>query len=211
VIKSSLALAGCVLLLLVASLKAQVFQSPKDWPAALRLAPKLNVGLDSKRSFISNRDVKTLGLKASLDFDNRLRLGFGVYFLQSPFYRSLSVTDYFGVEDTVRAKLDFVFMTSFVEYVFLSTKRWELSSPLALGIGDVVFRDVGMRPQPVLTSELGLQGSYKVFPWIGLGGGVGYRQILSGGKLIRENFNSPTYSFGLKFWFGYLYQKYFKK
>lgn len=197
--------------LLAGPLKAQVLQSPKDWPAALRLAPKFNVSLDSKRSFISNRDVKTLGLKAVLDFDNRVRLGFGVYFLQSPFYRYLTVSDYYGVQDTVQAKLDFVFMTSFFEYVFLTTKRWELSSPFALGIGDVVFRNVGMKPQPVLASELGLQGSYKVFPFIGLGGGIGYRQILSGGKLIRENFNSPTYSFGLKFWFGYLYEKYLKK
>lgn len=200
-----------VLLLSMASVKAQYLQSPKYWAAALRLPPKLNVSLDSKRSFISNRDVKTLGLKANLDFDNRVRLGFGVYFLQSPFYRSLKVTDYYGVEDTVKAKLDFVFMTGFFEYVFLTTKRWELSAPFALGIGDVQFRDVGMKPQAVMTSEFGIQGSYKVFPFIGLGGGVGYRQIISGGKLIRENFNSPTYSFGLKFWFGYLYQKFFKK
>ncbi len=191
-------------------LRAQVFNDLRKVGPALKLPPKLSVGLESRRSFISSVDVKVMGLKASLDFDRRVRMGFGVYFLASAFNKNFIRNDIFGQVDTVNARLQFTYLTGFFEYVILSTKRWELSLPIHLGIGDVGFQGIGEEPKTVLLSESSLMASYKIFPFFGLAGGVGYRQMLLGGDLIRENFNSPTYSFGLKFWMGYLYEKLIK-
>jgi hypothetical protein len=190
---------------------APVFHDLRKLGTALQSPPKLSLGLDSRRSFISNRDVKMLGLRVSMDFQNRARLGFGLYFLASPYYRLFNEIDAQGLPTTARHKLQFTYISAYFEYVILSSLRWEFSMPVHLGIGDVGFVGLVEEPKSVLLTEATLLGSYKIFPFLGLGGGVGYRQILAGGTLIRENFNSPTYSFGLKFWFGYLYQKYIKK
>lgn len=200
-----------LLLSLALGLQAQVFHDPREVPNALRQPPKLSVGLDSRRSFISARDVKVIGLRASMDFDHRARIGFGVYFLASPFFRTFIRPDLQGELDTLQGRLEFTYMSAFFEYVILSTKRWECSLPIHIGIGDVAFRGIPDPAQTVLLSETTLLASYKIFPFIGLGGGIGYRQILAGGELLRENFNSPTYSFGLKFWLGYLYDKLIKR
>jgi hypothetical protein len=197
--------------MLAGQLPAQVFNDLRKLGPALRQAPKMTLCLDSRRSFISASDVKTLGLRTSLDFDKRARLGFGVYFLASSFYHNFIRVDGLGQPDTVRAKLRFTYMTAYFEYVILSTKRWECSVPVHLGIGDVGFSELNEEPKTVLLTEATVLASYKIFPFFGLGGGVGFRQILAGGNPIRENFNSPTYSFGLKFWFGYLYERYIKK
>lgn len=200
-----------LIIILGNALPAQGLQSPRDWPASLRQAPKLSVGMDTRRSFISRSDVKIIGLKVNLDFENRLRLGYGVYFLGSPFFRNFIVPTQLGNLDTINSRLDFVYLSAFAEYVFFLNERWEFSSPISLGIGDVGFQNIGEEKKTVLLTELSVMGSYKIFPFFGLGGGIGYRQILAGGQVVRENFNSPIYSFGLRFWIGYLYQKYIKK
>ena len=193
-------------------LLGQGFQSPKDWSAALRQAPKLNVGLDTRHSFISSRDVSTAGIKVSLDFENRLRFGYGVYFLfRNRVFRDFTLTDSLGNAYTVKSELRFSYLSAFAEYVFFLNERWEFSAPASLGVGDVGFRNVDQEKKAVLLTEVGVMGSYKIFPFFGLGGGIGYRQILVGGNLLRDNFNSPTYSFGLRFWVGYLYKKYIQK
>ncbi len=203
----------CFLLFLVGKgLLAQGLQSPKDWAASLRQAPKLNVGLDSRHSFISSRDVSTLGLKVSLDFENRLRFGYGVYFLfRNRIVRDFALTDSLGNNYTVKSELQFTYLSAFAEYVFFLNDHWEFSAPINLGIGDVGFSNINQEKKTVLLTEFGVMGSYKIFPFFGLGGGIGYRQILAGGQFIRDDFNSPTYSFGLRFWVGYLYKKYIKK
>lgn len=198
--------------MLFSSLQGQVIHDPRKLGEALKMSPKLSVALESRRSFISNVDVKVVGLKTSLDFERRARLGFGVYFLASPFNRKFILPNALGTQnDTIDSKLQFTYLSVFFEYVILTTKRWELSLPIHLGLGDVGFTGIPAEPKTVLLLEANLLASYKIFPFIGLGGGIGYRQMLLGGDLIRENFNSPTYSFGVKFWLGYLYEKLIKK
>lgn len=199
------------LLLACLPAKAQLLHAPKELPAAFRAAPKLLVGLDGRRSFISNRDVKLLGVRVGLEFEKRMRVGFGLYTLASPFTRTFVRVNDLGIPDTLHPQLRFSYMTAFGEYILLSTQHWEVSFPLQLGIGDAGFQGLAEEPQAFLLGEVGIWASYKVFPFLGLAGGVGYRHILLGGNLIRENFNAPTYSFGLKLWTGYLLDKVFKK
>ncbi|MBL0015687.1 MAG: hypothetical protein KA239_03555 [Bacteroidia bacterium] len=191
--------------------KAQLLNPPRDIPAAFRQSPKLLVGLDSRRSFVSGRDVKVMGVRVGLDFEKRARVGFGVYTLASEFNRNFIRTDFFGIVDTIQAQLRFNYLTAYFEYVLLTTKHWEVSLPLHIGIGDVSFTKINQDPKSFLLGEVMVLANYKIFPFLGLAAGVGYRQILLGGYAIRDNFDAPSYSFGIKFWAGYLVDKIIKK
>jgi hypothetical protein len=192
-------------------LKAQGLNAPGELPHAFKQSPKILVGLDSRRSFISNRDVKIMGLRVGLDFEKHARVGFGIYTLASPFSRTFIRPNQLGILDTLQCQLEFAYMTAYFEYVVLTTKHWEVSVPLHLGIGDVGFTLLPDPPKAFLLGEMSVQASYKIVPFLGLAGGFGYRQIFLGGYLIRENFDAPIYSFGIKFWTGYLIEKVLKK
>jgi hypothetical protein len=57
---------------------------------------------------------------------------------------------------------------------------------------------VSTASETVIIFQPELVGQYSVFRWIGLGASFGYRKTLYSSKNIRENFNSPTFSIGLK-------------
>jgi hypothetical protein len=204
--------------LLCLSAKSQLINAPRDLPAAFKQTPKLLIGLDTRRSFVSGRDVKVMGLRVGLEFEKRARVGFGMYTLASEFTRNFVFDDAFGGKDTVEAQLQFAYMNVFFEYVLLTTKHWEVSFPIHLGIGDQSYSKIPFIPNSFLLGEAGVWASYKIFPFLGLAGGVGYRQLLATGATIRkrsdgpsygihENFNAPTYNIGIKFWAGYLIEK----
>lgn len=177
---------------------------------------KLIVGLDSRRSFISRRDVQVFGVRGGYDLDNKVRFGVGAYFLRSPFYRTFFFENPDnGGRDTLTARLRFNYMTLFVEPVLLSTRRWEVSFPLHLGIGDSRYEGPGpidaFTLRTVMLTEVGVAAHYKIFQWIGLGAGVGFRQMIRGNIYIREDFNAPTYSFAVKIFTGYIIDQVFNR
>lgn len=203
-------------ILLPLSGSGQVFNRPSDLRDAFRSGEaKVLVGFDSRRSFISRRDVKVFGLRAGVDVQNKARLGFGMYFLRSPFYRTFFWENPAGEVDTLLSQLNFNYMTVFFEPVVLTTKRWEMSLPFHVGIGEAFYsgpREFGpSTPQTILLVELSAIGHYKVFPWIGIGGGIGFRQMIKANTYLKEDFNAPTYMLNLKIFTGYILNKVFRK
>lgn len=191
-------------------LPSQTLVSPGAAFRALSSTPKFTAGFDTKRSFISNRDVSIFGVRVGLDFDRKIRMGFGTYFLSTPFFRRTEVVfpGAGGAVDTIPAKLNFSYFAYFIEYVLFYSKRWEVGVPFYVGVGEVNFREIpGFRPRPVLIGQAVLRADYKILPFIGLSGGVGYRAIMAGNALIEENFNSPVYVFGVKLWLDWFLKK----
>lgn len=197
------------------SVKSSILTRPADIRDAFRSDKvKVSVGLDSRRSFVSRQDVNMLGARAGLDFDGMVRVGGGIYFLFSDIHQQFVLTNpSTGEDSTVTARLRFNYITFFFEPVILKSRRWEISIPLHLGLGDTYFEGAGFdqsRPRTVVLSEASVIGHYKIFPWIGLGGGVGYRTMLKGNNLLGENFHAPIYMFTLKIFVGWIYLKLFK-
>lgn len=188
---------------------AQGLNKPADLAEAFQSSPRLILGFDSRRSFISRRDVRIFGVRAGLNFDDKARAGWGIYFLASPFRRTFEVPNPATMElDTIDSQLSFVYMSVWFEYVLLTTKRWELSAPLHLGLGTIDFPGVpNLSGTNVLLTELVAQGHYKIFPFVGLGAGVGFRKILLGGQSIRNNFDAPIYKFSVKVWLSWFVDK----
>lgn len=80
--------------------------------------PHLIIGLDSRRSFIENRDVKFFGARVGVEFDRRWRVGVGWYGLVTPFERNFPVGD-----TSIRGRLNFNYVAWFFEYVPFSEQK----------------------------------------------------------------------------------------
>jgi len=197
------------------SLSAQGFTHPSEIGDAFNSHDsKIVVGLDSRRSFIGRTDVNIWGVRAGLDFQGKVRLGAGAYFLRTPLPRQF-IIDRPGIPtDTISSELRFSYLSLFIEPVVFSSKRWEMDTPFHLGIGDNHYpqapKNGGGTRKTVLLTELSVTGTYKILPWIGVGGGVGYRLALKGNKSNLDNFNAPIYQIGLRFFAGYIYKAIFK-
>lgn len=185
-------------------LQAQVLVSPRQAWESFGKQPKFFSGFDSHRSFISNRDVSIFGVRMGLEFDDRVRLGIGVYFLMTPYSRNFMVPQPAGPDTLMQARLRLTHLSYLAEYVIFFSKRWEVSVPITLGLGEAHYPEVpGFRRQQFLMSSATLRADYKIFPFLGLAGGLGYRRILVGAPFFAESFNAPVYTFGLKLWLGW--------
>ena len=169
--------------------------------------PHFIIGLDSRRSFIENREVNIFGARVGVEFDRRWRVGLGFYGLASEYERTFIVDG-----NPVQGRLNFNYLAWFFEYVPFRNKRWEFSIPGYLGGGTSRFRGVdSLTRKTVGVSELSVQGHFKIFNWIGIGAGVGYRFLFIPNNQLEENFNNFIYNFKIQFWPGVIYRKIFNK
>jgi hypothetical protein len=170
---------------------------------------------DSHQSIILNNNAKINGLKLGLDIDRKVKIGFGFYKLDVPIHIERKVTE----TDTIDRNLSFAYSNLFSEYILYEDFRWELSLPVAIGTGfgnieeyshkEAKSRTVSINSTGVL--NISTQGMYKIFPWLGMGAGIGYRQMLTRDRGVRESLNSPFYSLRVKLMLGKLYKSVFKK
>lgn len=149
------------------------------------------------------------GLKLGLEFKKRLRTGFGFYANNDHFIISEP-----KVADRTRTAR-FNYATFFAEIVFYRSFRWELSTAGAIGSGQIEVNNYAtneMIPKPIgvelfedaKVRDIGLNAQFKIFPWLGIGTGVGYRHVngISDVGLL-EAYRDPYLDFKLKFFLGY--------
>lgn len=211
----------CISFLIPFGIQAQsniskpTFTKPGDIRDAFRSQNcKVLVGFDSRRSFVSTLDVNVFGFRAGLDFDGLVRIGGGLYSLFSKIEQQYVLPDpVTGSDNSFTARLRFNYVTFFFEPILMRSKRWEFSLPWHIGIGDTFFEGAGFearQPRTILLTEASLIGQYKIFQWIGVGAGFGYRRFLKGNNFQGYNFHAPIYMFNLKIFVGYIYTRIFK-
>ncbi|MBX7130672.1 MAG: hypothetical protein K1X58_15230, partial [Flavobacteriales bacterium] len=54
--------------------------------------------------------------------------------------------------------------------------------------------------------ETGVRSAFKVFFWLYVQGGIGYRRVLSGNARVTEDFSGLTWNFGLSIKLGKIYK-----
>ncbi|MCB0397838.1 MAG: hypothetical protein KDD36_14395 [Flavobacteriales bacterium] len=181
----------------------------------LKQKPKFIFAFDTRRSFLFASDAKIFGMKAGLEFGKKIRMGAGIYSLASPFYREVIDEHPNGTADTSQARFRLTYFSPYVEYVLLQDKHWEFSMPLQLGFGKVSLKDtatgVTLRDQGINLFELSIVGHYKFWSWIGIGSGIGYRQVLTRNRVIEESLSAPVYSLKIKIFLGPIYRAVFPK
>ena len=168
---------------------------------------------DSRNSFISSHRAHIWGVKAGVDFSGYLQLGLGYNFLDDNLKRTVYFVNNAGVSDSARGLIRMHFFSYYIRYVYYVSHHWRFSiMPVQLGLGNSRYdfndgvSDRHKDKRFVMIYEPGISASYKIFKWLGVGGDIGYRIMLRKNPLIKENFNSPIYSFYVIIYWGEIYK-----
>lgn len=169
---------------------------------ALQAKPKFEFRLDSRSSFINQTGVRVFGVKAGVQFDEKLSFGLGYNFLNSSIKRTISSNG-----SAYSSELKFEVATPYIEYVFYQDQKWELSIPVQMGFGYSYFKNIEedgpyrFNRKFVISYEPAITFQYRIFSYFGIGAGVGYRWMLRPNSDIDEQFTSPVYLFKAKVYF----------
>lgn len=174
----------------------------------LREPPRFSVGLDTRGSFISNQNVRLMGVKVGLEHAGRVRYGIGYSFLITPVEHEQEVE---GV-GTVTTRLRLGYVTPYFSYAFFQRGPWEVSIPVQVGIGggSLVYDDAEGRKKKlkkafVFLYEPAMTVQYRFFTYFAVGAGWGFRLAITNAELD-ESLNAPIYLFGLKVFVGDLWR-----
>jgi hypothetical protein len=124
---------------------------------------------------------------------------------------SVRLTDVGRDSTDVRTVLSYAGLT--YERVFIDNKRWLVSAPLMVGLGNtrVEYLDSTFTYRPyarreVVPVELGVRTAYKLFFWLYIQAGVGYREVLSSDPRVRHTYSGLTWSYGVSLKLGNIYR-----
>jgi len=167
--------------------------------------PKLDVKLDNRFSFISNNDVKTIGVKVGLNFNRKFKVGLGINNLLVSDDNQYSNNEGF----LVPVDLEYFYFSPYIEYVYFNSKRWEFSLSTQIGFGsasynftDSIGQKIKLAESVILSYEPAMLIDYKIMRWFGIGTGVGYRLIYYKSVGIDQQFSSPEYVIKIKIYLG---------
>lgn len=183
--------------------------------------PKFFLQLDRYNSIVANQGADISGIKAGLEFGKKYRFGIGLYNLKSDIIEYKQLTPEQAAEapaDTVKAQLNMGYVPLCFEYIFYDKGKWQFGIPVHLGFGQTYFEYFNsagqtrqLKDQNVLLTDVVVSGQYKIFRWIGIGAGLGFRKMLVENPAIQRNFNSPLYNIRLKIFLGEIYRTVFPR
>jgi hypothetical protein len=190
--------------------------------ASFKKKPHFMGGLGTKNTFINGFNSPIYTARVGVDFDSRIKLGFGVSWLKLskhevgknniPFYIDINSGIY-----ELHPALQFRYANLFIEYVYFKTGKWEFSIPIQVGLGDSRYKysyngkNIIMARHLVFLYEPAVSGQYKIINWFGVGLEVGYRIMIISNKNIGSKFNSPVYDIKTIIFWGELYKEVLKK
>ena len=184
--------------------QAQYFEA--EIKEAMRAKPRFIAYLDSRGAFISRNGVRVIGVKAGVQFGEKLSFGIGYNQLYSD-YNNIVIHE--GIEKEV--ELRFWYISPFVEYTFYRDRRWELMIPVQFGFGESFYetkldsRDI--RYSFVVSYEPAIAFQYRFLKYFGAGFGLGYRLMLVPNPELDETFTSAVYMLKFKVYFDDLFEK----
>jgi hypothetical protein len=197
-----------ILVLLGADVRAQLVDTLKvDFSSK----PKLYAAFDTRNSFITHNLAKIRGVRLGVSYNKRTRVGISFNWLDTDFTREHQVI-YPDSTYTYPARLNFWFVSPFIEHSFWKLKHLEVEIPVRLGIGASGFKftdrfgkDLRFYNQPVLVYEPGMVITYRFLKYLGLSAGFGFRLMLIPNRSLPERFTSPVYSLGIRTYLGDLW------
>ena len=170
--------------------------------ASLDHKPKLYADFNTRNSFISNYRAQVRGVLGGVTFNENFTLAISYNWL---------ITDFNHIthkKDTAALKMRYV--APFVSYSFLEKNNLQLSVPVYIGFGQTFYQtkeDQKSNSHFIFTYEPSMKATYRIFNYFGISAGIGYRVLLIGNRYIEENFNSPTYTVGIKLFMGDIFME----
>jgi len=172
----------------------------------LTYKPRWVFGINSKTTTVEGNPYKTIRLFTGLDYNRKLRFEAAFNYMPLPAVRITKKPN----KDTVVKTNNLKYFGLQTQYTFYRTKRWVLSYPIQIGVGqnkytERVNGDLSVvRKQAVFPVELGANAVYLFTDWFGVKAGMGVR--LSLGKSF-STLSGSYYNLGLALYAGELYRR----
>ena len=187
---------------------------------SLQKKPHLFGKFDSRNSFIDGSRAKIFGIKAGLNYGNRLHFGVGYNQLNPPssdFDKEIYIVNSANSPEKITVMLRLFYISLHAEYIFYTTKHWELSMPLQFGVGQTYYKYTHLGKRKVIEKdynfiyEPAISVEYKFVKWAGVGMDIGYRFMLTDYELLNKKFTSPTYAFKFLVYYNEIVKSVFPK
>jgi hypothetical protein len=178
--------------------------------------PKPVYQLDQRNSFLGKKAININGFLVGLEFKEKHQFSIGVYTL-SPWKRPTPIVK----NDSTTEIIKFYFYYASLGYnrTLLNTKRFKISIPVELGLGyskatATIYQFqkeyTGSSPlEHFIPAQIGIFGEFKVTPWFGINGSIGYRKLLFQ-KLIKNpinlNYDGIYYYYGINLYFDQVFK-----
>lgn len=175
---------------------AQILDSLKS---ALKKNPGIDIGLETRNSFLLNDTVKFRGIKLGLRFGNKFKIGLSYNWLKSNIYNQVAYF-YSSSKDTTKGFFKMNYFALYTKIVYHKTKRWEFSTPLQFGYGSSWLQDkskLSFKNQQykknMFVYEPTVSVQFKLLKWLGIAGNIGYRFVWHKDENILNHLNGPIY------------------
>ena len=166
--------------------------------------PRVVARLDARGGFISNRNVRFMGVKLGLEHARRFQYGIGYSMLLPAEGRDVAVN---GRIESGRLRMGYV--APYVDYAFFKRGHWEGRIPIQIGFGagSLAYRAADGRRRTVARTGLILYEpamtiQYRFLRYFGIGAGWGFRLVIQTGDDLGERLTAPVYLFGLRVFLG---------
>jgi hypothetical protein len=158
--------------------------------------------LDGRLTLVSNEGARLGGFRLGVEMNRVNRFGFGYYsFSNGVQTESLNEIS----PNIVSADLELNYLSLYYERVWLFTKKYEWSSTLHLGAGNVSGSftygngAVGNYNTPVQLTEISTTLYRHLTYFMSVGGGIGYRQTRNAPTELLPIYNAPIFIVKLRF------------
>ncbi len=158
--------------------------------------------LDGRRTLVSDQGARLGGIRIGLEMNRVNRFGFGFY----SFSKSVSTTTLNEISSNITsADLELNYASIYYERVLLFTKKYEWSSTLHLGVGNVsgsyTYADgsVGNYNEPLQLTEISTTLFRHFTYFMSIGAGIGYRQTRNAPEELLPIYNAPVFLVKFRF------------
>jgi len=152
--------------------------------------------LDGRLTLVSNEGARLGGLRLGVEMNRVNRFGIGFYsFSNGVQTESLNEIS----PNIISANLELNYASLYYERVILFTKKYEWSSTLHLGAGNVsgsytyLNGSVGNYNEPVQLTEISTTLFRHLTYFMSVGGGIGYRQTRNAPEELLPIYNAPVF------------------
>ncbi|MFK7048390.1 MULTISPECIES: hypothetical protein [Flavobacterium] len=152
--------------------------------------------MDNRLSSLRDNQISILGAKIGFQYKNKFRFGVGTSFILSPVKITYINKRTQLINDN---KVSLWYGSLFTDWIFYKNPKWEcfLTEQIGFGkpsfvreINDDIVRNTNIS---LYVNEISGQANYKILKWIGLGAGIGYRNILNSKAALKTTFDAPIY------------------
>jgi|AntRauTorcE11897_2_1112592.scaffolds.fasta_scaffold35447_2 hypothetical protein len=196
----------------LAKLSAQPASLSDSLRAAFDKKPSFTTRLDTRNSFITGRSARVRGVKAGVNYENIIGYGLGFNWLATDF-ETIYEYDREGQSIETAAELKYYYFSPYIDYTFYRKNNWFVTIPVQVGIGWSNLKYKNQQDETertasgfMLSYEPAMAVEYRLFKYLGLGVGVGYRLMIVNNEPTNYQFTSPVYLLKVRILFSKIYK-----